>query len=268
MIINGYNLGKCGKKNGKLISTSIVEVKCDHCNKNTWTTQWSNRKKRDHDMCQSCKNRLGISGMKGKKHSIELRKKWSKERSGDKNPAKRPEVREKISKALKGRDAYWLRGIKKPEHSEKMTKFMLRVWNEDGFRNDYRNVLIEKLHSTHSKLHDVIKKWIELNGFEDFESEQTIPSTKLIADELDVNRKIIIEINGDYWHANPKIYNKNDKIQYPGKTIEARFVWSRDIKRRKILESMGYCVIDIWEKDFVENKMNEVKDKLKEKYNE
>jgi hypothetical protein len=29
---------------------------------------------------------------------------------GDSNPSKRPEVRKKISKALKGRDCYWNRG--------------------------------------------------------------------------------------------------------------------------------------------------------------
>lgn len=48
---------------------------------------------------------------------------------GDDNPSKRPEVRAKISKALKGRDAYWMRGRKaSPETSAKISEALKIRW--------------------------------------------------------------------------------------------------------------------------------------------
>ena len=56
---------------------------------------------------------------------------------------------------------------------------------------------------------------------------------------VDFNYKnLIIEIYGDYWHANPKIYNSDEKpiSFYPEKT--AKDIWDYDTKRKEILESV------------------------------
>lgn len=62
--------------------------------------------------------------------------------------------------------------------------------------------------------------------------------------------KKIIEFNGDYWHANPKFYDK-DFILKGNITAENR--WKIDEEKIKLAESRGYEVLVIWESDFIEN---------------
>lgn len=58
------------------------------------------------------------------------------------------------------------------------------------------------------------------------------------------DKKIILEIQGDYWHANPKIYNPND-IMCGGRL--AKEIWKRDLKKKILAESRGYKVLYLWE---------------------
>jgi len=62
---------------------------------------------------------------------------------------------------------------------------------------------------------------------------------------------LIIEVQGDYWHANPLIYEKHDKIQ--NKNVK------RDIRKYKFLVSSGYRVIYLWEYD-LKNNINSCKE--------
>lgn len=55
-----------GKNKGQPVSTARVRVQCDECKVIEWETAYGFRKARNHDYCQSCKNRLHISGMGGK----------------------------------------------------------------------------------------------------------------------------------------------------------------------------------------------------------
>ena len=71
---------------------------------------------------------------------------------------------------------------------------------------------------------------------------------------------IIIEINGNFWHANPKYYNENDIINYPSKKLKAKDVWKRDEKFINWAESNGYKVIIIWEDDFITKNDEELKE--------
>jgi G:T-mismatch repair DNA endonuclease (very short patch repair protein) len=60
-----------------------------------------------------------------------------------------------------------------------------------------------------------------------------------------VINNIIIEVQGDYWHGNPKIYNNFDNIQQ--KNIK------RDNRKFKYLSSNGYEIIYLWEYDLKNN---------------
>lgn len=60
----------------------------------------------------------------------------------------------------------------------------------------------------------------------------------------------VIEINGDYWHASPKKYLAEDKINYPGNIIiKAKTIWSNEAKRQKRIEAKGFKVKVIWENE-------------------
>ena len=67
----------------------------------------------------------------------------------------------------------------------------------------------------------------------------------------------VIEFNGDYWHANPKIYNKSFINKTTGYT--AKEIWKRDNDKYKYVERKGYKVCTIWESDYKNNPDNIVK---------
>ena len=72
-------------------------------------------------------------------------------------------------------------------------------------------------------------------------------------DFIDLGLNLVIEINGDYWHMNPSIYNESDLNVKTNKT--ANEVWEQERERkREICNTLGCTIITIWEKDWRENK--------------
>ena len=64
--------------------------------------------------------------------------------------------------------------------------------------------------------------------------------------------KILIEVHGDYWHANPIKYKKNDLINYPNnKKLIAEDVWKVDEIKKNNANKYGYVVIYVWESDII-----------------
>lgn len=63
-----------------------------------------------------------------------------------------------------------------------------------------------------------------------------------------VFNKKVIEFNGDYWHCNPKTYNKN----YYHKHLKmfAYEIWEKDEMRINSIKNVGYDVLIIWESDY------------------
>lgn len=66
--------------------------------------------------------------------------------------------------------------------------------------------------------------------------------------DLLISDSIIIEINGDYWHANPEIYKESDVVMF-GKT--ARSIWEKDRLKKTIAEQHGFKFSCIWESDIL-----------------
>ena len=69
-------------------------------------------------------------------------------------------------------------------------------------------------------------------------------------DFIDDSKKHIIEINGDYWHCNPKLYA--DDWVHPYFKITAKQRQQLDEDRKRYLESLGYSVTIVWESDLDE----------------
>jgi len=78
-------------------------------------------------------------------------------------------------------------------------------------------------------------------------------------DFFDKKNKLIIEINGDYWHGNPEIYkNKNQINKLKNKTFEQ--IRSDEKKKiEKLKEKYDVNVIVIWESNWEQNKELEIK---------
>ena len=60
--------------------------------------------------------------------------------------------------------------------------------------------------------------------------------------------KIIFEINGNYWHANPEIYKEDEIINFPFGKLEAGKIWLEDKIKKDVAVKNGYKVFYIWEK--------------------
>lgn len=60
----------------------------------------------------------------------------------------------------------------------------------------------------------------------------------------------IIEFYGDYWHANPKLYEAKSVIKSGKKAYTAEEKWESDATRTAQLIEKGYDVLIIWESDF------------------
>ena len=62
----------------------------------------------------------------------------------------------------------------------------------------------------------------------------------------------VIEFNGDYWHCNPKKYNKNYFHKYL--QLPAFDVWGRDKMKIDAIQEQGFDVLVIWESDYKQNR--------------
>jgi G:T-mismatch repair DNA endonuclease (very short patch repair protein) len=78
---------------------------------------------------------------------------------------------------------------------------------------------------------------------------------------------VIIEVNGDYWHASPTLYTENDVIKYPFGYKTAKEVWERDLIKRQHAERKNIPILYIWEYELKQNKndlISFIKNKLYE----
>jgi hypothetical protein len=73
-------------------------------------------------------------------------------------------------------------------------------------------------------------------------------------DYVDVRTKKIIEFNGDIFHGNPKIYTKKDTPNPFDLQLTCEEMWYKDTIKNQFIESKGYRVFVVWEKDYREDK--------------
>lgn len=138
-----------------------------------------------------------------------------------------------------------------------------RIINEQG----YLDKLISMLGGTGrlSKLHLNFRNLLNLSEI-GFESEQQI--NRYVVDELHHGSKTIVEINGDYIHANPDIYDADAIIVTKKTNYSASEKWVYDDNRRRFLESKGYTVIVVWESDLKnQSKLDGIKQMIEESVN-
>lgn len=70
------------------------------------------------------------------------------------------------------------------------------------------------------------------------------------------NTNILIEVNGDFWHANPRKYKATDILPFPNKSVIAESLWKKDEKKLNIALKNGFKVLPLWEMDI--NLLNDI----------
>jgi G:T-mismatch repair DNA endonuclease (very short patch repair protein) len=72
--------------------------------------------------------------------------------------------------------------------------------------------------------------------------------------------KIILEIQGDFWHANPNSYKETD-ILLDGLSVAE--VWDKDKRKKEKVEKNGYTVHYLWETDILQMSDEDIIEYLK-----
>lgn len=97
-----------------------------------------------------------------------------------------------------------------------------------------------------SELHKRIREDLCLDAL-GFKPEQWVHGYR--CDDLHVEKRIIVEVNGDYVHANPAKHKAKDWIVLEGSRYRAQEKWDYDAKRTETLRLIDYDVLIVWESD-------------------
>ena len=97
-----------------------------------------------------------------------------------------------------------------------------------------------------SQLHQRTRTALDLDAL-GFVPEQFVAGYRV--DDLNRAAKIIVEVNGDYVHANPAKYAATDRIVMEFNRYTAAEKWAADAMRTERLRAAGYRVLVAWESD-------------------
>ncbi len=81
-----------------------------------------------------------------------------------------------------------------------------------------------------------------------------------IPEQEGINKKTVIECDGDFFHMNPNKFSAEDKIFKKG--ITAKEKWELDESRTKQLIEKGYKVLRMWESEIKEITLKDFENKL------
>jgi G:T-mismatch repair DNA endonuclease (very short patch repair protein) len=135
--------------------------------------------------------------------------------------------------------------------------------------------LYKKCHSYWIDLNDEQKEYLFDKVYSQIESKVTNCLDKLNVtytrrfmvgrNFFDIKIKnILIDVNGDLWHANPKLYKANELLKFPFKKVKAKSVWEKDRSKNELAKSYNYKVFIIWENDMKDMDDNQLIEYLKE----
>jgi len=134
------------------------------------------------------------------------------------------EDKERIGKEISKRIRAWHWGLTKEEKLALLHK-----------RRSFTSKLEDRVHNAIKSIDVSIKRqcWIDRLSY-----------------DFKIGHNIILEINGDYWHANPILYEHNDIIPFPNSGLRvAEDIWEKDKLKKEKAESYGYKVFYLWESE-------------------
>jgi hypothetical protein len=67
--------------------------------------------------------------------------------------------------------------------------------------------------------------------------------------DFKINENFILEVNGTYWHCDPRFYVESDTIMRDGESHLVKEIWNKDARKKILAEKHGYHLSYIWEYD-------------------
>jgi very-short-patch-repair endonuclease len=188
-------------------------------------------------------------GKKHKKESLEQMKQNMPDMSGENNPfygkTHNKETKTYISEVNKElwKDEKW-----KKEQSKKFSLGQQKLRDKDPKAYSEMKAKAGKISSKKQgkyKKNKLETKFENLLNEANIENEYSIIMENFQYDFKIKNKRLLIEVDGDYWHGNPELYESFNYIQEKNK--------KRDILKNKFAEEHNFKLIRVWESD-VNNK--------------
>lgn len=198
--------------------------------------------------------------------SVVKHKKYYNEKYGVDNVSQLKEIKEKKKKTfLKhyGVDNIW--------KSEEFKDFSRQLWN--NYTTEEKNqrligLIKNRKYGRISNLENYVLNILREIGI-DYETQFKFTKYYHQYDAKLSNTKILLEINGDFWHANPNIYSESDILNFSQTNHpKAKDIWEKDKKNIEYAEKKGYKVIVIWESEIKKKNEIELMEFLLNKINE
>jgi len=204
--------------------------------------------------------------MDGKHHSPETIQKMKDANKGEKNPmfGKTGEKAPMFGKHLSEDAKQKIRGKREGTHHTEETKQKMREKKKGKKREPHlentkqkiREKMIQYLQTHHGPYKDTKPELIMQNIFRKlhipYEKQYRVGNH--LADFHLLNTNKLIEVDGDWYHGNPKKFSKFNKMQLKQK--------ERDKKHNKLAKKLGYIVLRFWENDILNN-AEKVKEKIR-----
>jgi G:T-mismatch repair DNA endonuclease (very short patch repair protein) len=215
-----------------------------------------------NERCHSCAAKgirnhfFGKSPMENKKHTLETIEKIRKQKIEwiNNNPEIINQISIKVKANAKINPNFGMKGkrqslncIQKSKARRALQTFPIKDTKiELKIQSFLKQLNIE--FSTHNYISEIAHAYqcdIQINPQPNFISE----------------RKTILELDGDYWHANPKFYPIEELTEKQKKQIE------RDAYRNEELRAAGFNVIRMWENDIKKMSLEDFKEIVLTKVN-
>lgn len=194
-------------------------------------------------------------------------KKTMVKRHGVDRPYKSVELKEKARKSI--HDKYgvdWF--LKRGSHYSSITETMLSKYGVQNIihSSDFLERCGQCTSKGEQEMVNFLVDEMELNDSMYYTTGETIQAVivdhethgSYQVDFINERLGVIVEFFGDYWHCNPKTYDKNYIHETNGKRAEE--IWKADKKRvKRMKELTGHEVIVVWESDWNNRKELEKK---------
>lgn len=139
------------------------------------------------------------------------------------------------------------------ESSKKACQKQGKVWTKP--EREFKVLLNEMGLSV--RFPDCIKEIFDLEDDPDATIYFQYPFQRYLCDYAEPEKSIVYRINGDFWHANPILYDPLNLTKIQQHNIK------RDKLKKQYLESKNWMVVDVWESEIKWNR-NEVFRKITE----
>lgn len=186
----------------------------------------------------------------------EQKKQTIKEKYGVENISQLPEIKEK--KAQQCLEKYGVvNNFKSTEIKQKIKEFWRKNYGVDHVsetRSNSNNFSLTKPHKAVLTLLDKFNIAYEVETNKHFKSYNSVLQ-KRFCPRVDVfikSKKLVIEIFGSYWHADPRKYKSSDMFYMFSGPMTAEQIWLKDEIKINHIKELGYNVEVVWETDINE----------------